>query len=244
LTRAKQRAQAINCTNNLKQCGLAWLMYAGDNNDAYAYNLRNPPAQITPGGPLVGSWVNDNQSLPALETDPNYLISLPANAPPLLGPYIAKNPKIFKCPSDLRTQTIAGQKLPATRSYSMNGFFGAPPGDPLDATAYRVFRKTSNVPRPTDAFVFIEEAPWSINDGLLFFFAANDPANGGWSDCPGAYHIRDAGVSFADGHGVIHRWQGVVAQYGDKQSYTGYPFGANAADPDYQWLLANASVHK
>jgi prepilin-type N-terminal cleavage/methylation domain-containing protein len=33
LTRAKAKAQEITCLNNLKQLGLSWIMYEGDNND-------------------------------------------------------------------------------------------------------------------------------------------------------------------------------------------------------------------
>ncbi len=38
LTAAKQRAQAIGCMNNTKQMGLAWKIYADDNNDVLAAN--------------------------------------------------------------------------------------------------------------------------------------------------------------------------------------------------------------
>ena len=38
LARAKSKAQAITCMNNNKQLGLAWMMYAGDNNDTLAIN--------------------------------------------------------------------------------------------------------------------------------------------------------------------------------------------------------------
>jgi len=36
LSKAKQKAQQTYCTNNVKQLGLAMIMYVGDNNDAYA----------------------------------------------------------------------------------------------------------------------------------------------------------------------------------------------------------------
>ena len=39
LNRAKQRAQAIRCVSNLRQIGLAFKMYAGDNNDFYPKHL-------------------------------------------------------------------------------------------------------------------------------------------------------------------------------------------------------------
>src|SRR6202789_3828444 len=38
LSKAKIRAQAAACMSNNKQLGLAWLMYAGDNNERLAIN--------------------------------------------------------------------------------------------------------------------------------------------------------------------------------------------------------------
>ena len=109
LARAKAKAKAIYCMNNLKQLDLAWMMYAGDNDDRYPWNLRLPPVQIPAGGSLTGAWVNDNQSSPTKETDPSYLVTDPTYAPPLLGRYVANSPQIFKCPADFRTAKIGSR---------------------------------------------------------------------------------------------------------------------------------------
>ena len=37
LSRAKAKAQRIQCLNNLKQLQLCWHMYVGDNQDAMSY---------------------------------------------------------------------------------------------------------------------------------------------------------------------------------------------------------------
>jgi prepilin-type processing-associated H-X9-DG protein len=100
-------------------------------------------------------------------------------------------------------------------------------------------------------FVFIEESAFTINDGFFCFFGGNDPDNGGWGDCPAAYHGKSSGVSFADGHATIHNWKQTVAKYGaDPASASGnfpanYPPSASEAttDPDYQWLKANGALH-
>jgi prepilin-type N-terminal cleavage/methylation domain-containing protein len=38
LSKAKQKAQAISCMNQLKQLTLGWIMYSGDNNGRLAPN--------------------------------------------------------------------------------------------------------------------------------------------------------------------------------------------------------------
>jgi prepilin-type N-terminal cleavage/methylation domain-containing protein/prepilin-type processing-associated H-X9-DG protein len=42
LAKAKNKALRVQCTNNLKQWGVAVLMYAGDNNDAFPDNTGTP----------------------------------------------------------------------------------------------------------------------------------------------------------------------------------------------------------
>ena len=39
LASAKKKAQRINCVNNLKQCGLAFRIWAGDNDDKYPMDV-------------------------------------------------------------------------------------------------------------------------------------------------------------------------------------------------------------
>jgi prepilin-type N-terminal cleavage/methylation domain-containing protein len=65
LAAAKKKAQKINCTNNLKQVGLAFRIWEGDNGDKYPMSVstsaggnmeltsRNNNAAITAGAPYV-----------------------------------------------------------------------------------------------------------------------------------------------------------------------------------------------
>jgi prepilin-type N-terminal cleavage/methylation domain-containing protein/prepilin-type processing-associated H-X9-DG protein len=246
LSAAKKRAQGAYCINNLKQVQLAWLMYSGDFQDSFPLNLR-ASAGILVNGVLTGSWVNGDQSIPLQRINSTYLVTAPANAPPLLGPYVAKNPGVFKCPADFRTGTdTTGQVLPAVRSYSMNGYFGAAPGDYLDyapASNYKIFHKAGDLARASDIFVITEEAPFSINDGLFYFFGGNDPGNGGWGDCAGAYHGKNCGLSFADGHAEIHRWRGAVLQFGESLTGSGWAPSGYTTDPDWQWFQQHGIIH-
>src|SRR5580704_8331278 len=56
LAKAKAKAVKINCASNLKQVGLAFKLWSGDNNDTYAqnyagnnsYQLINSPSPLAP----------------------------------------------------------------------------------------------------------------------------------------------------------------------------------------------------
>jgi type II secretory pathway pseudopilin PulG len=53
LAKAKQKAQRINCVNNLKQVGLAFRIWGGDNGDKYPPNVstsKGGSKEFVPGG--------------------------------------------------------------------------------------------------------------------------------------------------------------------------------------------------
>jgi prepilin-type N-terminal cleavage/methylation domain-containing protein len=56
LANAKKKAQRINCVNNLKQCGLAFRMYSGDNEDKF-------PWQINPANFFYGYYTDARNEL-------------------------------------------------------------------------------------------------------------------------------------------------------------------------------------
>src|ERR1700761_9007447 len=88
LSRAKLKAQGIQCMSNTRQMILGWTMYTGDYKEAVALNYRNS----APGG-----WVNgvmSFQSIDTANTNQSLLTTMPIVTPPLLGPYL-QNPNIF-----------------------------------------------------------------------------------------------------------------------------------------------------
>jgi prepilin-type N-terminal cleavage/methylation domain-containing protein/prepilin-type processing-associated H-X9-DG protein len=117
LATAKAKAQAITCTSNLKQCGLASAMYSNDNADFFAWPNWDGGAGGTPPG-----WL--------------YLVSSgipnPFNAPwktagdsawqtGLWWKYIP-NGKTFLCPVDSKSPTYTkNQRNNELSSYIMNG---------------------------------------------------------------------------------------------------------------------------
>jgi len=196
LSKAKQKAAGISCLNNSKQLGLAWLMYAGDNNEKLCPNRRNGLPDGWTSGQLSWDAATDNTNVALLKQG-------------LLGQYLGQNAAVFHCPAD---DSHGFGQPNRVRSYSMNGYVGTPPGldvygnGPPTADGYAVFYKTTDFRRPTDVFVFVDEHPDSINDSW-FIYTANGPSGiSVWNDLPASYHNGACGFSFADGHSQIHKW--------------------------------------
>jgi hypothetical protein len=74
----------------------------------------------------------------------------------------------------------------------------------LAIATFRVFRKQSDIRKPSNVWVTIDESPGSINDGWF----VEDPINytNTWVDVPATYHNRAGGLSFADSHAQIRKW--------------------------------------
>ena len=69
---------------------------------------------------------------------------------------------------------------------------------------YATFGKSTSfrVCSPSDIFVYIDESPWSIDDGA-FGVSAQVAEIVDW---PTYMHRGACGFSFADGHAEMHRW--------------------------------------
>jgi prepilin-type processing-associated H-X9-DG protein len=59
----------------------------------------------------------------------------------------------------------------------------------------------------------MDENPYSINDGSLAISAAASPGATYLIDFPAGNHNQAAGISFVDGHSIIHKWT-------DSRTYT------------------------
>ena len=71
------------------------------------------------------------------------------------------------------------------------------------AKSLKVYRKLTAVDSPTERWVFLDENPYSINDGYF----AEDPVYTTWVDYPASYHAGAGGLAFCDGHAQIRRWK-------------------------------------
>lgn len=245
LAAAKRRAQLISCMNNTKQLTLAWIEYAGDNDDALVANYQGGGAGS--GSGWVAGWLDWTSSHD--NTNTQFLVN-PKYAS--LAPYLGSSSAIYKCPAD-NFVSSAQAKVGFTervRSYSMNANVG-PGTSAYDKNDYgpayeQIYVTMSGIkrPPPVDLWVLVDEHPDSINDGCFF----TDMMVGNtvhWRDLPASYHNGACGYSFADGHSEIHRWVGpLVKQPVTFTVWNGITGNAAADVGDFKWHQSHSSARQ
>jgi prepilin-type N-terminal cleavage/methylation domain-containing protein/prepilin-type processing-associated H-X9-DG protein len=244
LNKAKTKAQAISCMNNLRQLTLGWIMYAGENSEKLAPNgdrtsqSNNPnDSRYQPGG-VWSQWCPGLMTV-APSAYSNAWIKLG-----LIYPNVNSD-KVYRCPAD-RSVYPAGASYgrPRVRSMSMNCWL-----NPIvswnttesysGTTALREYRKTADlsVPGPVATFVFLDENPKTIDDG---FFVCDPNQTDFWQNVPASYHKGAGGISYADGHAQIKTWR-------DSHLLTQSKLNGIPSDPgsqDLVWLQQRSSVRQ
>jgi prepilin-type N-terminal cleavage/methylation domain-containing protein/prepilin-type processing-associated H-X9-DG protein len=213
LSKAKERAKGIQCLSNLKQMQLAWLLYAEDNKGIFAVNTSGRDAGLKMDSP---SWVAGYLSTATSPDNTNTDLLIGANYQKdgSIGSY-TKNVAIYHCPSD--TSTDAKNGLPRVRSISINSWINPGLNGVVSGrfTGLNFEKYTSLTDFKTlsasDAFVFLDERPDSINDGWFMVdmesYDPNDLAGLRVRDLPAIYHNRASSFTFADGHAEFHQWK-------------------------------------
>ena len=240
LSRARARADAVNCLGNTKQMQLAWQMYADENREFIPGN--NWQSEAGTGGFARGNlnwlsgWLDPRQ---ANNTDNTNTLLLLDPQWSSLGPFVTAA-KVYRCPASRLTAVEGAGFFPLVRSVSMSGWMGY--NSTLFNSGYLLFRKTTALARlaASDALVFVEERDDSIDDGYFAIdMVAQELVN-----LPAGFHGGSGGVTFADGHAEIHRWhsaEALVPQQSGvpavKHEYQ--PVAAN--NPDLAWLRAHAT---
>jgi prepilin-type N-terminal cleavage/methylation domain-containing protein/prepilin-type processing-associated H-X9-DG protein len=244
LNKAKTKAEGASCINNLKQLQLAHAMYPLDNDDQLVFNGGGLTATLES---WVTGWLNWGSGVPAgANTNVQFILD------GALGPYTARSLGVYKCPADKIPSAIG----PRVRSISMNGFVGDRDGRTMHGvyglTAYRLYLKSTDFTRPGPAmtWVFMDEHPDGINDGLFGMImpaAASWPAAARWDDVPASYHNGAGGLSFADGHAEIRKWVDPQTRPPIRKQTPaqGPGSGLNTISPrDSPWLVQRTSAPK
>ena len=214
LAHNKGNSHRAVCVDNLRRLALSWLMYADDNRGRLARNRDD----AGPTNDWVAGWLDfagrsDNTNLATITQAELY-------------PY-NKAVEIYRCPDDL--SAVRGQLR--IRSYSMNGWVGE--GTSEWTSGFQIMTNRSRIRQPDQTFVFIEEHPASINDGL---FVVDMSASASLLDYPASYHYSGANLGFADGSVVYHQWLNIPATIG--------PIFPPIRGPDVTWLKSVSTYRK
>lgn len=187
LSKAKIKAQRASCMSNLRQLDFGWIIYSHDNNGLLAESYS---------GGNSNAWVFGNMKKPEEAADATLIVQ------GKLFPY-TRDTKVYHCPGDKGVK-FDSKVVESVRSYSMNCFMGGrdPLLAPIPATAkdyVPFFVKDSDLRRPSDLWVLIDEDERSIDDG----FFVTDPTAKMWYDFPATSahrHDYSFALAMADGH--------------------------------------------
>jgi prepilin-type N-terminal cleavage/methylation domain-containing protein/prepilin-type processing-associated H-X9-DG protein len=244
LSRAKVKGNQIACLNHLRQLGLAWTLYTHDEDDRLPYNLGATEIFQMLARGREPNWANSVLNWELDQHNTNRLLNTRA----ALGIYLARNDKVFRCPSDGVVSAIqrgAGWKE-RSRSFSMNAMVGdagefTREGVNVNNPHYNQFLKMSDFRSTTDIFVFIEEHPDSINDGYFL----NRPNRREWTDLPASWHNGAANLIFADGHAENRRWFNQSTRKPPRPDGANLPFSIEPDEvADFVWLMRRTSIYE
>jgi prepilin-type N-terminal cleavage/methylation domain-containing protein len=200
LSKAKIKAQQTSCLNNLRQLNLCGIMYAGDNNGAYAANIPISPNSI-------GSWIqgdmSDNPAYGHVTAGVLDSTNILCDTSGTFWPYNGSI-GIYHCPGDMS----ATHGVPRVRSYSMSCWIGSTSQRIMTdlgagGLSYRIYGKDSSIRSPVSTWYLIDEQESSINDGL--FVVSMPGTSTSPVDLPATRHSRGYCLSFCDGHSEVYK---------------------------------------
>ena len=240
LSKAKSRAQGIQCLSDKKQLTLGWQIYTDENAGHYPINGSSAPGVDPTAGESTDnpSWVAGELETVTTPDNTNMamLIGQAYTAFGSIGNGYVKNPGVYHCPAD--SSTDPGNSQRRVRSVSLNSWINPGKTNGADLFWGKNFKKFTQSTdfhgaSPSDIFAFADESVDSINDG--FFWVAIDGYNSDGSvdedtaafhDVPASYHNFCDSFSFADGHCELHRWNG----------------GSDPDNTDAAWFIKHATV--
>ncbi len=204
-------ARTAGCLSNLRKFADAMALYAEDNRGFYSGNLDD----LSVGR----NWISGFAGTDGPDFGNEAILSDPKSS--LLGSYLQGLLKVFRCPANRVTQRVNGRSVPQARNYSLNGAVGTNPGRPgkvavdgpwLDGVHGHTLGRTWHTysgpasvvaPGPAQLFTFVDEDPYSVNDGSF----AMTMVNAEWLDWPASLHEGGGTFAFADLHVDHRRWQ-------------------------------------
>lgn len=216
LSQAKNSAWTVVCASNLRQLGIAWRTYTGDNEGKLPVNIGDGVPTTLGARNIAGSWIIGNAQV---DSDLTNLTS------GTLYPYTS-NYKVYHCPAD-HSAIYNNPGVQRIRSYSMEEYLGYPAGQP---TYPKLPMKIDEIKYDTSSiFLFIDEIEGGIDDGMFGIQMTGQS----WVNMPAQRHNYGANLSFCDGH--VERWKW---KYPKIWQYPGSPVVNNLDLIDLQRLQA------
>ena len=222
LGRAREQAQQIKCLSNLRQLGLAFIMYNSENRGRFP-------------GPGVNSQPDD-----WIFWEPNRDLNRSAIARYLKSSGSRISPDYFRCPSDSELETHANQYV---YSYSVNWMIcelrdygnrptfavnwdGYPGGDPRQ----RPNLTTSMIRNPSHVILIIDESSQTLDDACWApqhyatdFHNLLSNRHDKRTETSKNPHAGRGNVAFCDGHGeFIERIDSTEREYYDPRKNGAY----------------------
>jgi prepilin-type processing-associated H-X9-DG protein len=160
----------------------------------------------------------------------------------LLFPYVGKKLEVYHCPQDKRFLFDKRVDLGGYRTYSIAGCM-----DGFYVKDQKVVKRFSQIPIPSQKYVFVEEFWKSDTDGYGWNSQGwqLNPFEDKWIDPVSVVHGNKSVLGFADGHGEPIRWK-------DKQTIAFAKDKGKAKDtnrdlidnPDLKYMQAHWTVVK
>jgi len=219
LNRAREQGKRAGCLNNLKQLGLAWIAYAGDNDD----KIMNGEAENGTAGtcttPTTGRhkgekwWVGTDCHSGFMQGQKHpESIQIAAIRAGAMFPFVPEL-KVYRCPTgirgEMRTYTITDAMNGLYRDGTHNGDVGVRVG----RTVLWVKKTTEvSVPGPSYRLVFLDEGRVTPDSYAVHYNA------GRWWDPPHTRHGDGTNVAFVDGHSDYWKWSSLETADVGKQA--------------------------
>jgi prepilin-type N-terminal cleavage/methylation domain-containing protein len=162
IVKAKGKAQAIVCLNNVKQLTLACMVYVTDHDDYLPYNLGASATNLD--GSVTGrgiaprrdyNWVNNVMDWELSPDNTNRAFVTKGS----FSTYVNHTAEVYRCPSDRALSDIQRAQgwTARVRSYSMNAMVGDAGDNSRYGTnvfnpEYKQFKKLSHIRKPGGIF--------------------------------------------------------------------------------------------
>ena len=200
LQRAREQGKRAVCLSNVKQFGLAWVLYADENDqkivnactveNTEGHNDRDEPCWLY----FHSDWTDVEPRIQGIQDG-------------AMWPYIGQL-KIYKCPTGIRGEVNTYAIVDC-----MNGAMSSIPNIPSGT----YIRNRTQIKRPGERMVYVDEGRTSTQSWTIFYDQAS------WWDAPPTRHGEGTNFSFADGHAEYWKWQDTrtakfARQEGDWQS--------------------------